>query len=139
MLPVVRSRLMLWAWKPGRIDLAQLLAAEVQSSRVTIPNQCPFARGFLWLGSGDPGLRLHPASLSMYEHPDLRPWSGYRRVIAPGRPVGVIMRTYGKAHNIDQQHLLARSLHGQFVEDGGLRLLHPSECRVLMALPPFSS
>ena len=93
--------------------------------------------GYLWLGSTDPGLRLDPGALSMYHHPDLLPWPSYQRVIRAGSAMGVIMRTYGTAHLIDGSHLLARGLHGQFVDDQGPRLLHPSECRALMALPSF--
>ena len=75
----------------------------------------------------------------MYEHPDLRPWPSYERVVKRGKPAGVLMHTYGRAHEIPRNHLLARGLHGQFVEDNGWRLLHPSECRALMALPPFQA
>ena len=69
----------------------------------------------------------------MYAHPDLRPWTGYERIILRGQAVGVLMRTYGRVHEIGESHLLARGLHGQFVADEGLRLLHPSECRALVA------
>ena len=49
------------------------------------------------------------------------------------------MRAYGKAHEIDRQHLVAKGLHGQLVDDTGPRLLHPGECRALMALPRFQA
>ena len=59
--------------------------------------------------------------------------------MTPGQPVGVIMRAYGKAHEIDGRHLVAKGLHGQLLDDAGLRLLHPGECRALMALPRFQA
>ena len=77
LLPITRARLMLWAWKPMAPNLERQLAQAARDSRVIIPNRCPFDRGNLWLGSTDPGLRLDPAALSMYHHPDLKPWPEY--------------------------------------------------------------
>ena len=137
LLPITRRRLMVWAWRTSGGDLDARLAEAILRSRAILPNRCPFARFFLWLGSADPELRLTPAILGMYAHPDLLPWPAYDRLIVPGRPVGVIMRAYGRAHEIDGRHLVAKGLHGQLVDDNGLRLLHPGECRALMALPRF--
>ena len=137
LLPITRRRLMVWAWRADRGDLSSGLATAILRSRAVLPNRCPFARGHLWMGSADPELRLTPAVLGMYAHPDLLPWPAYDRMIVPGKPVGVIMRAYGRAHEIDGRHLVAKGLHGQLVNDNGPRLLHPGECRALMALPRF--
>ena len=93
LLPVTRARLMLWAWRPWCAGLAHRLALAVRDSRAVIPNRCPSERGYLWLGSVDPCLRLDLAMLGMYQHPDLRPWRGYERAVCRGKVVGVIMRT----------------------------------------------
>ena len=118
LLPVARSRSMMWAWKLWCADLAKHIARVVRDSRAIIISRCPFERGFLWLGSSDPGLRLAPALMSMYQHPRPVAMAFTNAPYGEGKRWGSSCARMGKPMRLSRD-LLERSLHGNLSRMAG--------------------
>ena len=134
-LPVLRTRLLFWAVRRNKGGASrQRLEQSIGQDGIHISPACPFARDMLWHACPDTRLSVPASDLALYIDPNLRPRRLRSRFIEKNGPVVSPMASYGRAHEYAYQQLKEQDLHDQLLADSnGIRHLHPTEPRVMMA------